>query len=861
MSARARLFRALVARHLSGHRARTALTVLGVALGVAVVVAINASSRVALEAFAQSADAIAGDARLRVRVDGVDLGERALETLSPLWEDARLDPALFERGHIGTPDGESIEILGINMLADARLAAAEPLSADNAAFDASANGAFLDRFLDPRAVIVGRRFAARLGVEAGDSIAFHWGSQQAALHVRGVFPDSGAFLAFGGNIAVMDIAAFQTTLGRAGRLSWIDITPRDGVAIEHVETRARALLGDGYVIEPPGAAAGRLAKMVSAYRMNLLALGGIAALVGLFLVYNTISSSILSRREEIAVLRALGATRRQVAWILAGESALVGVAGSIAGLFLSAVLARGTVAAVSATIYRVYGAVRPEMPTLTGRDALIAIVLGVTLSIVASIEPLLLAFRVRPLEFLRERRPSRSPRRYRAALAGVATILLAAAATRANPIGGAPLFGYLSALLLLVGLSLCLPAMLFALAGLAGVLSRRVLSVSGRVAAAAIGASVGRHAVAAAALMVAIGMVVGMAILVESFEHTILAWARQSLRADLWVEPAARTPGTLEGTFDARVADRVAALPSVEAVDSFRGIQVVVEGGPVTIGAGDVRVLAARGELPMLGGESAAAVLPRLAGADRIVASEPFALKRGARRGDVVRIPTPRGEIPFIIEGIYRDYSSDRGYLVMDRARFVEYFGDESISTIAVYLKAGADLDSARTAIIDATSGEAHLKVFSTGTIRKQIERTLRGTFALTYALTAIGLVVAMLAVSTTLAIVAIEDRRTIGVLKALGAGRRQILRMTLAQALLLGVFGSASGLAAGFALAWILVYVINLQSFGWALSYSVPWPGLVALAAGVPVVAGIAGYFPARRAALTSPRLAMSRD
>jgi len=858
VSSRLRLLRALVARHLWGHRARTALTILGVALGVAVVVAINASARVALVAFTESANAVAGGALLRIRVDGVDLDERVLERLAPLWDDARLDPVLFERGHLAAPGGESFELLGVNMIADARMAAARR---DEGSPARAASDASLDRFLDPRGVIVGRRFAERCRIAPGDSIAFYWGGNQATLHVRDVYPDSGAFLAFGGNVGIMDLAAFQTTLDRLGRLSWIDLTPREGAALDRVESRARALLGAGFVVEPPGAAAGRLSKMVSAYRMNLLALGGIAALVGLFLVYNTISSSILSRREEIAVLRALGAKRRQIAWILAGESALVGLAGSIAGLLLSVLLARGTVAAVSATIYRVYGAVRPETPALTPRDALLAILLGLALSIVASLEPLLLAFRVRPLEFLRERRPARSPRRLRAALVGVAAIVLAAFATRANPVGGAPLFGYLSALLLLVGASLCLPALLFALAGLAGVLSRRVLSVSGRVAAASIGASVGRHAVASAALMVAIGMVAGMAILVESFERTILSWARQSLRADLWVEPESRAPGTLEGTFGAAVADRIASLACVEAIDAFRGIEVVVDGGPVTIGSGDVRVLAERGELPMLGGESARAVLPRLAGADRVVASEPFALKRGARRGDIVQIPTPRGDVPFTIEGIYRDYSSDRGYLVMDRGRFLAHFGDDAISTVAVYLKSGADADSARAAILDGNAGAARLKVLSTGVIRAQIERTLRGTFALTYALTAIGLVVAMLAVSTTLAVVAIEDRRAIGVLKAIGASRKQIARMTLAQALLLGVFGCASGLAAGFALAWILVYVINLQSFGWVLSYSVPWTGLCALAVAVPLVAALAGYFPARRAALTAPRLAMSRD
>jgi putative ABC transport system permease protein len=413
----------------------------------------------------------------------------------------------------------------------------------------------------------------------------------------------------------------------------------------------------------------------------------------------------------------------------------------------------------------------------------------------------------------------------------------------------------------MVGAALLVPAGVALTARAVARATSSAASPAGRLAAASLGASVGRHAIATAALLVAIAMVVGMAILVESFDRSVLGWARQSLRADLWVEPLARTPGTLEGTLDESIADRVAALPFVAAVDRFRGIEVLIDGKPAFLGAGEARVLAERGALPLLDGERHADVLPRLAGADAVLVSEAFAIRRGARAGDTLALPTPRGPVAFRVLAVYRDYSSDRGYVVMDRATFLAHWGDTALSTIAVYLREGVDAEAARAAVIEATRGLAQLDVLTIGTLRGEIERALRGTFAVTYALTAIGLVVAILAIATTLAAIVIEERRTIGVLRALGASAGQVLRVILFEAVLLGVIDAVAGFATGFSLAWLLVFVINRQSFGWTLSYSAPGVELVALFVAVPIVAALAGLGPARRAAQLSPREAMSRD
>jgi putative ABC transport system permease protein len=237
-------------------------------------------------------------------------------------------------------------------------------------------------------------------------------------------------------------------------------------------------------------------------------------------------------------------------------------------------------------------------------------------------------------------------------------------------------------------------------------------------------------------------------------------------------------------------------------------------------------------------------------GQDAVIVSEPFAMRYGKRAGDMLEIPTPLGVKPFRIAAIYYDYASDRGVVVMDRPIFRKYFGDLPPSGVAAYLKPGADPETVRAEMLDMLDEGHRAFIYSNRTLRGEILNVFDSTFAITYALEVIAIVVAMLGVAGTLLTLVLERRRELSLLRLAGADRRQVRRMVVIEAALIGGVSQAIGLTVGFALSMILIYVINVQSFGWTIQFHVPVAFLVQASIAVVMATAIAGIYPAQRAA-----------
>jgi putative ABC transport system permease protein len=244
-------------------------------------------------------------------------------------------------------------------------------------------------------------------------------------------------------------------------------------------------------------------------------------------------------------------------------------------------------------------------------------------------------------------------------------------------------------------------------------------------------------------------------------------------------------------------------------------------------------------------------------GQDAVIVSEPFAMRYNKRDGDTLELPTPQGVMPFRIAAIYYDYSSDRGAVVMDRGAFRKYFGDLQPSGVAAYLKPGADPEKVRSEMIDMLDEGHRAFIFSNQTLRREILVVFDSTFAITYALELIAIAVAMLGVAGTLLTLVLERRRELSLLRLTGADRRQVRRMVIIEAALIGAVSQGIGLAVGFALSMVLIYVINVQSFGWTIQFHMPYAFLVQSSIAVVIATSIAGIYPARRAA----QLVLSHD
>lgn len=433
----------------------------------------------------------------------------------------------------------------------------------------------------------------------------------------------------------------------------------------------------------------------------------------------------------------------------------------------------------------------------------------------------------------------------RAALAGLGLLTLALLCTRAPALDGIPVFGYAAGLLIIFGGSLCAPLAVGALAQAATNAAARRPTLG--LAAANLAGAPLRTSVAVASLMIAIGMMVSVAVLVSSFRTTIVAWAGETLQADLFVRPLGLADASADARFSRGVAARIAAVPGVAAVDTFRGVELPFRGRITNLGATDLATVPARQHLRVIDGGRTA--LAPLAGTTNVLVSEPFATKFGVRAGDRIVLPTPVGLTTFTVAAVYNDYSSDAGIVLVDARTYRRLFRDDSINSIAVYGAAGTDLPRLRTAIVRAVA-PLRIDVQTNRELRDLVVQIFDRTFAITYALDVIAITIAVLGVVSTLFALVLERRREFGLLRYLGVTAGGVRGVVLTEAAGIGLLDGVLGVAVGMLLALLLIFVINRQAFGWLIELHVPLVFLVETVGLVVVAAVAAGVYPAGVAA-----------
>ncbi|HZN10911.1 MAG TPA: FtsX-like permease family protein [Blastocatellia bacterium] len=851
------LFKQFILRRLAQDYLRSAVTVLGIALGIAVVVAIQMANASSLRGFATAIETVSGRTSVEITAPGPGFDEQLVAGMGWLREYGQASPVIEGDLFARTPDGagQTLRLLGVDILRDRSLRDYRLLRYLTGGREERRElraQEFLNLLLDPRSVVLSEKFARRHGVELGGEIELTFGDRAERYAVRGLLKDEGPARALDGNFALMDIAAAQWALGRLGRLDRVDVRLAEGVAVDEAERAIAGRLPEGLRAQRPARRGRQVEKMLEAFHFNLSALSYIALLVGLFLIYNTVSISVITRREEVGTLRALGATRRQVLGLFLAEAAALGLAGCALGLLLAQLLAYGAVRLTATTVNALYIASAAAPQALGAGHVLLAFGVGLPMALLAAAVPALEASRVSPTQAMRgaDRLETRYRLRARYLVVPLALFLLAWRCARLGPVAGRPIFGYAAALLIVFGAAFLVPAVLYAVGRAGGRVLARLFKVEGRLANANLAGAIPRIAISVAALAVSLSMMVAIAVMIGSFRETVVYWVGQTLQADLYLRPAGRANVTMDVPVSPEVERAVVAHPLVEAVDRFRNFDVPYEGGLVTLGAGDFSTLLRRGRLLFKDPVDGAAALGGAIGRDEVIISESFAIKHARKVGDRVTLPTPRGPAGFRVAAVYYDYSSDRGVLVMDRGTSVKYFGERPPTSLTIYLRAGADAERARAEILAALGEGYRVLIYTNGSIRDEVLRIFDSTFAITYALEVIAVFVAILGVASTLLTLILERRREIAVLRLLGADRRQVRKMVIIEAALMGGVSQSVGLAVGLLLSLVLIYVINLQSFGWTIQFHLPLGFLAQSSALILLATALSGVYPANRAA-----------
>jgi putative ABC transport system permease protein len=847
------LFYRLLVRPLFREPVRLTLIVLAVAIGVGVVLAIDLAGNAAAGSFRSSMETLAGDSDLEVIASG-GVPDTVAGTLAALPYAIRISPRIEDYAVV-SESKQTLPLIGLDLVAEGdKFAPSENSTAaagalvENSADAAAEQSENVLKYLGENdSVWVG----ASLGRKPGEHLTLLINDQAREYTIRGVFPDANG----NESAIVMDIAAAQHALKRFGRVDRILVKVPQTPDLSEWERRLRAALPAGVEVRPQGTGTDENRRMLAAFRWNLRLLSYISLVVGAFLIYNTISVSVVRRRAEIGIVRALGASRGAVLAAFVGEAACFGLAGALLGLPLGRAMATGAVKLMAVTVESLYVSSRPGPIELSFTSLVLAILIGIGVAIASAYSPAREASLVSPVEAMSRGRREYAARVHKTRDLWIALALAcaAAAAAQAPAVAGKPIFGYVAGILLIGASALAMPAFVAAATALTSYFVGRMLGVEVLLATRSLAASLRRTSVLVGALSTAIAMMTSVGIMVGSFRQTVLVWMGDQLPADLYLRPAGNPAADHHPTISPELADQIAKLPGVGEVDRLRVYEISYEGRPTTLGSIDLHVVRPYHHSDFFSGRPTAQVLGELRDANAVIVSEPFTYKHRVKRGDTITLGLGEARASFRIADVYYDYSSERGTILMDRGTMLRYLPDATPSNLAVYVAPGASVDSVRREIERVAAGHRIL-IFSNRDLRGEAIRIFDRTFAITYALEAIAIIVAVMGIAGALLALVIDRRRELGLLRLLGAATGQVRKLILVEAGLLGLLANFAGLALGFAMSLILIFVINKQSFGWTIRFHWPVAVLVGALTFVYVATILAGTYPARVAVRLNP-------
>jgi putative ABC transport system permease protein len=843
--ARLRLFYRLIVRPLFHEPVRLGLMVLAVALGVAVVLAIELAGGAAAGSFHSSMETLAGDNDLEVVASG-GVPEHIFAVLSTEAEPIRVTARVEDFAELSTSK-QNLPLIGVDLIGEGSRYIFEGAAKNPSALENSSNTPSFQQLMEPTSIWVG----ASLKKTPGETLELLINDRAYVCTVRGVYPDSNG----NENAIVMDIAAAQRMLGRTGMLDRILIKLPPNADLGEWQEKLASGLPEGVQIRPQGSGTEENRKMLAAFRWNLRLLSYIALVVGAFLIYNTISVSVVRRRPEIGVVRALGASRTDILIAFLGEAACLGTAGALVGLPLGRLMATGAVKLMSLTVDSLYVSSRPGPIELSAGAVALALFIGIGVSVVSALAPTREAMQVSPADAM-----SRGRREYtvqvhkeRDLLIAAVLAVLGALAAKLPAVAGKPLFGYVATLLLIAAASFAMPALVSFISRATSKLLGRLFGVEALLASRSLGASLRRTSVLVAALSTSVAMMVSVGIMVGSFRQTVVTWMNDELPADLYLRPAGNPAADRHPTLSLELTDKIAALPGVASVDRLRAYEISYDGMPATLASVDLRTARANQASDFVSGRAPEQVLQQLRGQQNVIVSEPFTYKHHVHTGDVITLALGEKKADFRIVDVSFDYASERGYILMDRAVMLRYLPDPTPSNLGIFLKPGTDAQAERAQIQEIAAGH-HILMFSDKDLRGEAIRIFDRTFAITYALEAVAIIVAVMGIAGALIALVIDRRREFGLLRFLGASSGQLRKLILVEAGLLGLFANAAGFVLGYFLSLILVFVINKQSFGWTIRFHWPVSVLLGALTVVYIATVLAGLYPARLAVRLNP-------
>ncbi|MBI5511956.1 MAG: ABC transporter permease [Deltaproteobacteria bacterium] len=833
------LLRWLSLRHWLQHPVRAGLTLTGVALGVAVTIAVDLLAGEILAANRRSLEAIAGKAQLTVTAgeSGLDrvVADRIFGTPGVAHVDALLERQLIEPGR------GPILLLGVDFLADAALRQIEAEGADQEVIDDPI------AFLNSRsAAVVPESFATRRGLKKGDRFTLTAADGAHELEIRAVVKDRGPARAFGGDVVIMYLDAAQVALGMDDRVSRVDVGLAADAQPETVKAALEAELGPAFVVDFPLRRGARLDQMMTGLEQALFTMAALAIWVGILLAYNAIEISVRQRKNELAILRAIGTSRRAVIALVLAEAAGVGLVATALGLGLGYLFATYGLAATATTVSDVYDVVKVSEVQLLPRHVVTGLGVGLLIPLLGALRPARHVANESPVAGLTRgvEETFAAGRPWKPLVFGglffVAGLSLAWSPAAHTNIA----VGYGAFASMLGGSVFFAPVIV---SGLAQVLRRacgRRLWAEHVVALDHVVRDRRRAALNVASLVAGVATVITVATYATSFKEANQRWLASAVPADVFVTSGSKMAMTHNTPLDPALGQELGRIDGVDEVFLVRIADFDFRGRPLKLISTQMRGYEARSTpLVVEGAVSRDGPVARGAG---VFVSENLAGRDNFHPGDRLTLPTPSGPATFEVEAVVVDFTSDQGVLLIDRAPYVKLFADPLVDSFELFLKPGVDPAAVQQQIRRQWGAKYDLFVLTNREFKAEAQELIEQIFALLDLLQLLTLFIAVLGVGTTLIAAVLDRTQEVGVMRAVGTTPLQVIHIVLSEAGFIGAAAAFFGTLQGALCGMVFLRTILLASIGWRLPWVLPESTYVFVFLGVSAASVVAGLYPA---------------
>lgn len=839
-------------RYLWRHPLQILFAVLGVALGVAVVVAIDLANNSADQAFRLSADALTGRTSHQIIGGPNGLSEEVYQQLrlSGQWPDS----APVVEGFAATADKPEmiLRILGVDPFAEG------PFRSYSPSIDRRTD--FSRLLTEPATGLMTAATAEKLDLQVGDLLQLNIAGKSVNLTLLSLLqPNNQVAEQALENLLILDIAAAQELLGKTGQLSRIDLILPDGDARQKSLTALKRILPAEAQIVTANSRTQNMMQMTRAFQLNLTAMSLLALVVGMFLIYNTMTFSVLQRRPLLGALRTLGVTRREMFTLILVEALLVGITGTLLGILLGLLLANGLLSLVTRTINDLYFTLNVSNLSLSPLSLAKGLLLGIGATLVAALMPAIEAAGAAPRSILSRSTVETQHRKMLPWSIGIGvSLLIISLGGLLIPSKSIPA-SFILMFMLIVGYALLTPGMAIWLLNRLQPLLKKRFGLLGKMAARNLVAGLSRTGVATAALVIAVAATVGVGLMIDSFRLTVDDWLQSYLRADIYVTSTSSSFGPGRTPLKPELITQLQHLDGIERITRARHLSLESEGGFSELFVAEIPADSFSSYWFIEGDNDE--IYQEFANTTAVIVSEPYAYHRNLQRGDSITLRTDQGQKSFRIAGIFTDYGSDQGRITMSRRLYEKYWSVPQTDALGIYLTPQADTEQLAEQVSAVAAERQQLLVYSNRGLREASLATFDRTFAVTSVLRMLAVLVAFVGILNALMAMQIERSRELAVLRAGGLTPRQLWGLVSAETGLIGVVAGLLALPLGIIQALVLILVINRRSFGWSMQISIePMILLQALLLAI-FAALLAGLYPAWRMSRTLPALALREE